>query len=76
MKRKKLKLKKWKTPKIVFRIFFLFLVGLYIQLVYLSISKKVYGQDMEKFAKNRNTVRETLLATRGSIYDKNNDSYL
>ena len=73
MKRKKLKLKKWKTPKIVFRIFFLFLVGLYIQLVYLSISNKVYGQDMEKFAKNRNTVRETLLATRGSIYDNNNE---
>jgi len=73
MKRKKLKLKKWKTPKLVFRIFFLFLVGLYIQLVYLSISKKVYGQNMEEFAKNRNTVRENLSAIRGSIYDKNND---
>ena len=69
----KIKLKKWKTPNIVFRIFSFFLIVLYVQLVYLSISKKIYGKDMTKFAKSRNTVKQTIKASRGTIYDKDGD---
>ena len=70
----KIKIKKWKTPKLVFKIFSFFLIVLYIQLVYLSISKKVYGKDMTEFAKSRNTVKYTIKANRGTIYDKNNET--
>ncbi len=70
----KIKIKKWKTPKLVFKIFSFFLVVLYIQLIYLSIAKKVYGKDMTQFAKSRNTVKYTIKANRGTIYDKNNET--
>ena len=74
MKKGKMKIKKWKIPKLVFRIFAFFLVGLYVQLVYLSISSKIYGKNMTEFAKSRNTVKQTLKANRGTIYDKNNEA--
>ena len=70
----KIKIKKWKTPKLVFKIFSFFLIVLYIQLVYLSISKKVYGKDMTEFAKSRNTIRESIKANRGTIYDQNKEA--
>lgn len=70
----RIKLKKWKTPKLMFKIFSFFLVALYGQLLYLSLSKKVYGQDMNKFAKSRNTVRQTVKANRGTIYDQNGET--
>lgn len=73
MTKGKIKLKKWKTPKLVFKIFSFFLLGLYIQLVYLSISKKVYGKNMGEFAKSRNTVRQIIKANRGTIYDQNGE---
>ena len=63
------KLKKWKTPKRFFILFFLVIVALYIQYGYLSLSKKIYGIDMKKFASSRNTVITQLLAKRGTIYD-------
>lgn len=74
MKKGKMKIKKWKTPKLVFKIFALFLLGLYVQLVYLSISKRIYGKDMTNFAKSRNTVKQTLKANRGTIYDQNGEA--
>ena len=70
----KMKIKKWKTPKLVFKIFSFFLVILYIQLVYLSIATKVYGKDMSKFAKSRNTIKQTIKANRGTIYDQNGET--
>jgi len=63
------KLKKWKTPKRFFILFFLVIVALYIQYGYLSLSKKIYGIDMKEFASSRNTVITQLLAKRGTIYD-------
>ena len=74
MKKGKMKIKKWKIPKLVFRIFAFFLLVLYGQLVYLSISNKIYGKDMTNFAKSRNTVKQTLKANRGTIYDQNGES--
>ena len=43
------------------------------RLIYLNLSPKIDGIDLKKFAKNRNTTKETLYATRGTIYDKNNE---
>lgn len=69
----KVKNKKWYSPKIVFKIFSFFLILLYIQLVYLSISKKIYGKNMTEFASSRNTVKQTIKANRGTVYDKNEE---
>lgn len=70
MKTKKNK-KTWNAPKFVFYFFFFCLFLLYLQFGYLSLSKKIYGKDMDAFAKTRNTVHRTIKATRGRIYDSN-----
>lgn len=61
--------KTWNLPIIVFVFFLLCIFFLYIQFAYLSLSRKVYGKDMDKFASNRNTVKKNITATRGTIYD-------
>ena len=60
---------KWNYPKQVFVIFLIVFLLLYIQFAYLSLSPKVYGIDMDSFAAGRNTVKTTLTAKRGTIYD-------
>ena len=62
--------KKWNLPNFIFITFSLFIFVLYIQLVYLSLSKKIYGKNMTEFAASRNTVKQTLKANRGTIYDR------
>ena len=64
-----MKKKVYKFPVVVFIIFFIFIFILYLQFLYLSLSKKVYGIDMNKFASNRNTISSTLYSKRGTIYD-------
>ena len=59
----------WKFPKIVFGVFLFCIFLLYLQFAYLSLSGKVYGKDMDEFAASRSTVKKTLSATRGTIYD-------
>ena len=55
------------------------IVGLFLfcaiiaRLIYLNLSPTIDGIDLKKFAKNRNTTKETLYATRGTIYDKNDE---
>ena len=61
----------WKFPKLVFGVFLLCIFLLEIQFAYLSISSKVYGKDMDEFAQSRSTVKKTISATRGTIYDAN-----
>ncbi len=63
--------KTWKVPKYMFYFFFFCLFLLYIQFAYLSLAKTVYGKDMDVFAETRNTVHKTIKATRGRIYDIN-----
>lgn len=59
--------------KITLLIFsFLFLV-IAIKLVYVTLSNNVDGTDLTAFANNRNTAKQTLYASRGSIYDVNGD---
>ena len=47
-----------------------------IRLIYLNLSDTVDGINLKEFAKNRNTTKETLYATRGTIYDKNVIAFL
>lgn len=61
----------WKAPMIAFRVFFFLILFLYLQLAYLALSKTVYGKDLDQFALTRNTVKKTISATRGTIYDAN-----
>lgn len=61
----------WKAPIYVyFSIIFLTII-LYIQLIYLSLSPTIYGKNMSEFAASRNTVKKTIAAKRGTIYDSN-----
>ena len=52
---------------------FLLFCAIIGRLIYLNLSQKVDGIDLKKYAKNRNTIKETLYASRGSIYDKNDE---
>lgn len=74
MGRRNRKTKNWKTPKKVFFVFLFFFFILYIQLIYLSVSPKIYGKSMTKFASSRNTVKKTLASSRGNIYDVNKNA--
>lgn len=61
--------KNWKVPKIVLFIFLVFFLVLIIQYAYLSLSTKVYGKNLRKYAEDRMTVEKVLYAKRGNIYD-------
>ena len=64
---------KWKAPMVVFYIFLVFILILFIQYAYLSLSPNVYGINMQAFAENRNTYSSLLHSKRGTIYDKDGD---
>lgn len=51
-------------------LLFLIIIG---RLIYLNLSKTIDGINLNEFAKNRNTTKETLYATRGSIYSSNEE---
>ena len=59
--------------KIVFIIGFLLFCIIIARLVYLNLATKVDGINLKEFAKNRNTTKQILYASRGSIYDKNEE---
>ena len=52
---------------------FLLFCAIMARLIFLNLATKIDGIDLKEFAKNRNTTKETLYATRGTIYDKNNE---
>ncbi len=51
---------------------FSFLIAI-IKLFYVAVSHDVDGINLTEFAKNRNTVKKTLYASRGNIYDVNGE---
>lgn len=51
-------------------LLFLIIIG---RLIYLNLSETIDGINLNGFAKNRNTTKETLYATRGSIYSSNEE---
>lgn len=52
---------------------FLLFCAIMARLIYLNLATEIDGINLKEFAKNRNTTKETLYATRGTIYDKNNE---
>ncbi len=55
-------------------LFGLFLFALIIaRVIYLNLAKNIDGINLSKFAENRNTVKKTLRANRGTIYDSNEE---
>lgn len=70
MKTRKVINKTWQKPKFIFKVFLVFILVLYVQLCYLTLSPSVYGINMKTFASKRNTVKTILQANRGTIYDK------
>ena len=61
--------KTWSFPKVICNIFLVFIMLLFIQLCYLSLSPNIYGINMKEFSAKRNTVKTTLYAKRGNVYD-------
>jgi len=59
--------------KITLLIFSFFFVLIIAKLTYVVLSSDVDGIDLKEFADNRNTTKQTLYASRGSIYDVNGD---
>ena len=64
---------KVKINKLVFIIGLLLFCTIIARLIYLNLATEIDGINLSKFAKNRNTTKETLYATRGTIYDSNNE---
>ena len=59
----------WNFPKRVFITFLVFILLIFLQYAYVSLSPSVYGINMENFANNRYTVSSILSAKRGNIFD-------
>ena len=64
--------RKWKFPKLVLLLFLVLFLVLIGQYAYLSLSSKVYGKNLRRYAEDRMTVEKILYAKRGTIYDSNN----
>lgn len=59
-----------KITLLIFSFFFLLIIG---KLAYVALSDNVDSINLTEFANNRNTTKQTLYASRGSIYDVNGD---
>lgn len=62
-----------RRPSIINAIILLLFCMIILKVSYISLSKKVDGVDIKKFADNRNTQEDVLYAKRGTIYDKNGE---
>lgn len=71
---KNISTKEWNVPKALFGVFFFCLIFLFLVYVYISISPKVLGIDIQKFALTRNKYYTVLKAKRGTIYDNSNNT--
>ena len=69
VKNKKVTVKNWKLPKMIFFVFFVCILILFGRYCYLALSPTVNGHNIQVFASNRNTVSRSLTAMRGTIYD-------
>ena len=52
---------------------FLLFCAIIVRLIFLNLATEIDGINLKEFAKNRNTTKEVLYATRGSVLDKNNE---
>jgi penicillin-binding protein 2B len=72
--KKEQKKQAWNYPKRLFYLFLFCILLLYIQYGYLSLSSNVYGENMDLFARNRDTARTILPAKRGTIFDSDGNT--
>lgn len=72
MKREKV-VNKIRVNKFVFILGLLLFCVIIARLIYLNLSESIDGINLSEFAKKRNTTKETLYATRGTIYDSNGE---
>lgn len=63
-----------KISKLFILLFFLSFFAAIGKLTYVAISNEVDGINLTEFANNRNTVKKTLYASRGNIYDVHGDA--
>ncbi len=59
----------WVVPKKILLIYLFILFALLIQFAYISLSPRVYGDNLKQIAANRTTVSKDLIANRGTIFD-------
>ena len=59
--------------KLVFIICLLLFCAIIARLIYLNLASEIDGINLKEFAKNRNTTKETLYATRGTVYDSSGE---
>lgn len=71
MKKKRSRIK---VNKIFILVFFCAFIAAIIKLVYVAVSPNVDGINLTIFANKRNTVKKTLYASRGNIYDCNGEN--
>lgn len=64
----------WNVPKKIFTVFFFCLIFLFVSYTYISLSPKVFGINISKFALTRNTYETVLKAKRGTIFDSENNT--
>lgn len=72
MKKEKV-MNKIRVNKLVFILGLLLFCVIIGRLIYLNLSESIDGINLSDFAKKRNTTKETLYATRGTIYDYNGE---
>ncbi len=70
---KRNKKKTFNFQNMVFAVFLFCFAILFLMMSYLSLSPSVYGINMDEFAANRNTYKTELEASRGTIYDSENN---
>ncbi len=70
---RKERLNKVHINKLVFIIILLLFCVIIGRLIYLNLASTIDGINLSEFAENRNTTKETLYATRGTIYDSNEE---
>lgn len=68
------KSKRVKISAIFILIFFFSFLMAACKLIYVAMSSNVDGINLTEFANNRNTVKKTLYASRGNIYDVSGDA--
>ena len=73
MKERRQVVNKVKINKLIFIFGLLLFLAIIARLLYLNLSEEIDGINLKKFAKNRNTTKEVLYATRGTIYDANEE---
>lgn len=70
MKQRRMSLRR---PGIINAIILLLLCAIIFKVLYIGLSRTVDGEDIKKFADNRNTQEDVLYAKRGTIYDHNGE---